>query len=690
MACLTFTIDAPVPLTMDDYSFKLEIDGGDGPMEGDFIEVTDSTLTVTVTDAAAGSGSVMISQGTLDVDGNLMEGKIVNNTEGNTIQLTYTADGEIGEKKKITVTVPDGWSVPTVTADMQGTFTTKHYLKLADDDADGMPDAGTSLADASTMKAMDAADDAMDMIMVATVADEASLMKGDMVVFTYTGMSPEMPEASQFITEYDSMQVEGDTKVIVQSAEGASMLALSTEEDSFIYDNGGALTVTVKLVSVADDGTMSEATSDDDVEVTLTASSGTIASMVTIEAGAYMATATLTATAPADIMIDASTDAEGIAAADTLTVEADTNNLMIDAASIMASPMYAREGVSVTVTAEATANQDATFTIESIIHAGMSMDEGEPGSAAGTSIYSGSTGALAAGIQDGKYDITVSINGESETKADALTVDNTMPTVTASTDAADTVANGDTITITAMADDGENGSGIYKVMANVSALDTTQGDVELDLQADGSYSKAITIAETGNEAGNDPHDVVVTATDMAGNESEMVSVSVTLQNTLSFTSTLPAGASAFHVPLMEEGLNTVSDLATKLGGSGNVNLLITTQDGGVSWQSGGDNADLAITADLGIIVMIAAETTVTFTGNSWGDSMINLQQGSNLVGLPVNPGTADDPLMVSEIAGLFDPGVVLQVHVISGGDFQLVAAAGDPATVPLRVMPVIS
>ena len=134
---LTFKIDAQVPLTKGDQTFTLEIDGSKGPDEGKFIAVADSTLTVKVTDAAAGTGSVMISQGKLDDDGALMQGKIVNNTEDNTIEITYTAIGEIGEGKKITVTVPDGWSVPTTTAEMPGTFTTKHYLKLADDDADG-------------------------------------------------------------------------------------------------------------------------------------------------------------------------------------------------------------------------------------------------------------------------------------------------------------------------------------------------------------------------------------------------------------------------------------------------------------------------------------------------------------------------------------------------------------------------
>ena len=79
---------------------------------------------------------------------------------------------------------------------------------------------------------------------------------------------------------------------------------------------------------------------------------------------------------------------------------------------------------------------------------------------------------------------------------------------------------------------------------------------------------------------------------------------------------------------------------------------------------------------------MSAETTVTFTGNAWGagDSMINLSAGSNLVGVPVNDDRVTD---ISDIIGLFDEGVVSSIIVSSGGEFQLVAAAGDAADGPV-------
>ena len=178
-----------------------------------------------------------------------------------------------------------------------------------------------------------------------------------------------------------------------------------------------------------------------------------------------------------------------------------------------------------------------------------------------------------------------------------------------------------------------------------------------------------------NAAMNGVQTITVTAMDAAGN-SGMGSITAELMNSLSFTSMIPAGISLFHVPLDVEGLDTVGDLETMLGN--NVNLLITYD--GTSWNSRSD--DVMITATLGILVSLSAETSVTFEGHAWGDgsSMISLQAGSNLIGLPVDVEGVD---MISDIKGLFDEGVVTNIIVSSGGEFQLVAAAGDAADGPV-------
>ena len=654
-ASITVTYMSDAQPTAGDVTFAVSFDGGHGPDTG-FASVAD--LSVTVMEARAGSGTVMISQ----------MGEIVASNpdaetpEGYDITITYTVAGQIkgtvpGQTtvdRLFKVRVPAGWSAPSAaaTADANmGTYTVTHSRM---DTTTGMYAERTGeVEEQAPTKADGATADDPTMYMVARVASEKTVEKGDKITFTYeNAIPPAMPEKSSFKFFFDGTQVLPDLDVIVQSAEGATALGL--EASTFNIEDGPA-TVTVKLM--ASDGSV--ATSSTDTMVTLTASSGTITSPVTIAAGTYMAEATLTATAAARITITASaTDLEGAE----IMVLADTTNVSVT--SVTASPAIAKAGDPVTVSVTGTGAQDGSFSVGSIV-TDASLTEDEAGS------YTGSFMVVADLHADGDYTVTAALNGASGTGT--LTIDSTAPTVTASTDAGDTVGNGDTITITAMVT--EAGSGVASVMADVSMLDTTQSMVALAMGADGSYSAEVTISED-NEAANGTHAITVMATDNAGNESEMATAEVTLQNTLFYTSTLPAGISLYHVPLMVDGLDTVGDLETMLGES--VNLLITYD--GTSWNS--RSSDVAITADLGILVSLSAETTIILEGRPWGDgdSMINLTAGSNLIGLPVNDARVTN---VSDIMGLFDEGVVSNIIVSSGGEFQLVAAAGDPADGPV-------
>ena len=401
---------------------------------------------------------------------------------------------------------------------------------------------------------------------------------------------------------------------------------------------------------VASDG--SPATGSADTVVTLTADGGTIASSVTIAAGDYHAETELSATASANITVTAS--ATGLEGAE-IMVHADTDNVMIDSVSV--APSVAAAGTTVAVSAMGSAAQDGSFSVGDIV-TDSALTEDEAGS------YTGSFMVVADLHADGDYTVTVSLNGASDASA-SVTIDSTAPEVSA-TGPTDPVSNGDTVTITVTATDA--GSGLNTVMADVSALDTTQGMVDAS-----SGTAEITIS-ADNEAANGAHDVVVTATDMAGN-SASATVSVTLNNEITYTSTLPAGISLFSVPLDVEGLDTVGDLAAMLEGE---NLLITYD--GTTWNSRSD--DVAITGDLGILVSMSAEESVTFTGYAWGDgaATVSLSAGSNLVGLPVND---PDVANISDIAGLFGEGVVTNVIASSGGEFQLIAAAGDPGDGPV-------
>ena len=649
---LTITYATDIAAKAGDFAFKVGFDGSHGPDEG-FIALPD--LSVTVMDARAGSGEVMIDQ----------MGEVVAGSTGNEITITYTVQGQISELREFKVRVPAGWSPPiddAAAADKMGTYIVTHSRLNDDGEYAEITDDVEKQAPAKANE-----DDEAASYMVARVISERTVEQGDKIMFTYqNAMAPATPEKSTFRFFFDGTQVTPDLNVIVQSAEGASALGLEAA-DSFIIDDGGSLMVTVKLMAA--DGSV--ATMNANTVVTLTASSGTITSSVTISAGDYEAEATLTADEPGNITITAA--ATGLEGAE-LMVMANTDNVSID--SVTVSPMYASTGTSVTVSATGTPAQEGTFSATNAAGMGVSgrpLTEDESGS------YTGMFDVVVDHFPDGAYDVTVSINGTSSTATGALTIDNVEPgwqgfSVRSNGNLVDTVANGDTVTIFAGVTDVL--SGIASVMVDVGALDSTQaqGRVELMVGDDGSYSADVTISED-NERPNGAKTVAAAATDMAGNISR-AGYSVTLNNEISFTSTLPAGISLFHVPLSEEGLSTVGDLEEKLGD--NVNLLITYD--GTSWNS--RSSDVMLTADLGILVSMAAETTVTFTGHAWGagDSMINLRAGSNLVGLPVND---DRVTNISDIIGLFDEGVVSSIIVSSGGEFQLVAAAGDAADGPV-------
>ena len=171
--------------------------------------------------------------------------------------------------------------------------------------------------------------------------------------------------------------------------------------------------------------------------------------------------------------------------------------------------------------------------------------------------------------------------------------------------------------------------------------------------------------------------ITVTAADAAGN-SATVQATVTLDNKMSFTSTIPSGVSLFHVPLDEEGLDTVGNLKTKIGDG--VALAIVYDSATGSWNSRSD--DMAITSSLGIILSMSAEATVTFDGDTWdgGVSTISLSAGPNLIGLPVN---APNVTNVSDIAGLFAANVVSTVVVSTDDGFKSVGAPGDAGDGPV-------
>ena len=635
-----------MPATKGDISFNVAVDGGEGPGEvakgmPKPMEIDGSPLTVTVMDAKPGSGEVSIKQ---------KDGKVDSGSTGNEITITYMAEGEIGEDKKITVVVPDGWSAPLNEAAADGklgTYTVAHN-KLA---ADGTFATGDAVTAQAPEKAAGAATDAVAMIMVAQVASGKKVMAGDTIVFTYTNATaPTTLGPAVFTTSYDGMQVgsDEDVKVIVQSAEGATKIAVESD-DSFIIDNNGTLEVTVKL-KAADD---SDATRSTDTVVSLTASSGEIKpSSVTIPTGKYMATATYSATASAYVIITAS--ATGLEDGTTEEIHADTN--MASVTSIEVTPLNAKVGTTVTIKAMATAAQEPTVSIGSILNNRV-MTEDPRGSGSYSATYDVADGA------DGEYDVTVSIDenrtDDDLTGADKLTIDSVKPKVTA-TSPEGSFKNTSEVKIPIMADDG-TGSGLKSVMADVSQLDTSQTD-DIEVMADdaGAYTLMVTVnADDGDQT------VTVTATDNAGNSAE-ATVTVNVDNTkptITAPSVDPSNVMANdEVTISATVVGAEEVLADASELNADASMLKLTSTDGMSYTG-----KVMVTAE-GNEPMVTITITATDAADNEADPKTVMV-------------TLDNAAPMITAASAVDAAVADKTHVKSGNKVKISAMLSEAATV---------
>ena len=652
--------------TGTDIKFAVAVNGGEvGDTFGD-VSGDDTMLTVDVGQARAGSGMGMVSPRIVQAG-----------ATGVNIQFTYTAVGWIDAPREFRMQVPAGWTAPSnagSSIDNKGTYTVVHRS-----------------GGAETMTSIEKLDP-IGRDLVARVRQGGLEVEGDdEIIFTYQNAdAPAMPEISNFVLIFDGKPIADSVQVRVQDSM-PSQLSLSSAGTVSAAADAMPLGITVGLQD--DDG--DAVAQNSDVMVTLTSTSAGTFSMMAGEAGTesitvtiaggdvstmvyYMdstaGTAIITASAPnldpasQEVMVEAAPTAPVDPPVDPeveLVVDPDVEPVVaITEGSIMVSPALAMADGMVTVSAMGTAGQMATFSVGSIVTDG-SMTEDEAGS------YSGSFSVVVDQHADGMYGVSVTLNADATTTmmvADALTIDSTDPTVTVTVP--ESAANGDMVMISAMVTDAGM---ISSVTADVSMLDSTQtAPVALAMGEDGAYSATVPISGE-NENANGSKTITVTAMDAAGN-SGMGTATVELANTLSYTSMIPAGISLFHVPLDVEGLDTVGDLKGMIGNGSNLAIVYDHATG--SWNSRSD--DVAITADLGIVLSMGSAATYTFEGEAWdgGASMISLQVGSNLIGLPVN-----DPRVTnaSDIAGLFAEGVVSSIVISTDDGFKLVSDTVDAA-----------
>ena len=160
--------------------------------------------------------------------------------------------------------------------------------------------------------------------------------------------------------------------------------------------------------------------------------------------------------------------------------------------------------------------------------------------------------------------------------------------------------------------------------------------------------------------------------------------------TSEYTLTMPAGISLIHFPLRVLTIGRISDLYDALGGASTVNFLITYDSQAQEWRSyfgpsdKGGPADSGLTDDMGIIVGLKVPVSIHLRGTALGtdgNSTISLNQGLNVVGLPLNDSR------INRVSDLFDlngiGGNVPVIILTDGGEFKLVGRAGDPGDIEI-------
>ena len=166
---------------------------------------------------------------------------------------------------------------------------------------------------------------------------------------------------------------------------------------------------------------------------------------------------------------------------------------------------------------------------------------------------------------------------------------------------------------------------------------------------------------------------------------------LTIETVRVFALSIPAGTHLIHIPLAVKQINgedatieTVGDLYNALGDA--VNFIITVGDDG-GWKtylgdiSTGTVADAEIEDDTGLIVVMSDAKTLELVGDALGTdsaSMISIDVGNNLVGVPLEP---DDMSMISDL--LVDGVGAIAVSKADGMGFHTIREPGQDGDGPI-------
>ena len=219
-------------------------------------------------------------------------------------------------------------------------------------------------------------------------------------------------------------------------------------------------------------------------------------------------------------------------------------------------------------------------------------------------------------------------------------------------------------------------------------------------EGDGTLAIATFKVLTETETTIGLEDVVIG--DRTAQETELASVTgATITPTAAgadaeYLLSIPAGISLIHVPLkvnavdgVAKTIESVADLYDALGGTNAVNFLITydSQQGWLSFfvpSDKGGAADATLTNDKGVIAGLRSPVSVRLRGTALGTngtSSITLNQGLNVVGMPLNDSRITRVSDLLALEGI--SGNVPVIILTDGGEFKLVGRRGDPGDVAI-------
>ena len=344
-------------------------------------------------------------------------------------------------------------------------------------------------------------------------------------------------------------------------------------------------------------------------------------------------------------------------------------------AAAMPSPVV--NGMDVTISVSSESGIMVTADASAIGgDAAAELTEGMDENMAGTGMYSSAPITVDVDAAGNQTVTIMAVDGSGNEATADVTVMVEVHEVTSVTFSPAEVGTGGTVMVTAM------GTAGLTAMFNVfdaEGMNIVDGKA-LDESADaaGTYMGSFTVVVDAHPAG----EYWVSAS-VGTSDSMTADGSLTIDHEKHFTLSIGAGTHAIHIPLDVEGIDTVGDVYDALGDS--VRFIIAFVDGTPMAYLGDENAggmaDATIGDDTGLIAVMASAATLELTGQALGTggvSQININPGSNLVGVPLDP---TEDMMISD--ALVEGVAAIAVSNANGDGFHTITAAGDMGDGPV-------